>query len=174
MDSLLAMLMSHSFMVLGLERAHSGRDLVSWQIDPSLTWGLSKRGAHWSPFQSLSSLHFWVRNSPIPAFPSSPTLRVGVFWLVVYPLCSFYHVWINLTHCSSSGLSLRISEMLFSSQIAWVLHIKSFAFTAVFLNWAAVVKFGRQKFNGFSCNNPTILKVMIVSSWTEERWSVGM
>lgn len=82
-------------------------------------------GAYWLPPQSprfLNSVGFPNR------FPSPPRLGTSD-WASILLISIMY----GLMLCSApSGLCLWISEMHFCSPIAWVLHIKTFAFHSYF------------------------------------------
>ena len=106
----------------------------------------------------LSTL--WASRSP--ALLSTP--RVGTSdWSSLLFLISTAG---RLTLCAAAyRVSLCISEMLFSSQRAWVLQLNSFAFHSYFSKLDCKSQIWKTKIKQFLFhNNPTIFKVMSVSA----------
>lgn len=104
---------------------------------------------------------FTLWASPSPALLSTP--RVGTSnWS---SLLFFISTVRRLTLCAAAyRISLCISEMLFSSQRAWVLQLNSFAFHSYFSKLDCKSQIWKTKIKQFLFhNNPTIFKVMGVS-----------
>lgn len=154
MESLPVMLTLCSLMPLAMEALALAEKGCWVKLTLLLQWGLSKHGD--SEVGLLPSLCGF----PPPCFPSTP--RVGAS---DWPSILFISIKDVLTLGTAPfGLSLRISEMLFSSLRAWVLHIKSFTFHKCFSELDGKSQIWKTKIKHFLFhNNPTILHIMGIS-----------
>lgn len=146
-----------SLVIESLNLAENGHSIVLTACFHEHAPNMEPTGLHPRP-PCLST--FWASRSP--ALLSTPRVGTSDWSSLLFPISTVG----RLTLCAAAyRVSLCISEMLFSSQRAWVLQLNSFAFHSYFSKLDCKSQIWKTKIKQFLFhNNPTIFKVMSVSA----------